>query len=371
MSEPVDLVLELEQLVLHKLLLHGDPNVTCELSSSSLEVLAQLAVVASVSHNNLRNKCFSTQRDLYYLNTALFSSASRVSTVVDELRQMISSQLIGLPSTTVCREDLGIAASGKCIIAGNIRFRVSTEEKDLDVSRFGQTGFVIATEIGLFAHHFSFPHERPFVLVVEKEATARFLLDSDRLLDISPNCVLLCAKGYPCVASRNFMRRLYADHPSLPFYALVDGDHHGVRILLTYIFGDIPIAKSRAPARLRYPWTVLPIKWIGLRPSQLSGILLEAASHGLASLSREEVAHVTHTSSALKKALDSPAIAADAAAKSTLGDVCLELDEMARVGLKAELQTLQLQNQNGLPSPLLDLVLTAARSLPLFTTHSQ
>lgn len=47
------------------------------------------------------------------------------------------------------------------------------------------------------------------------------------------------AKGYPDLSTRQFVNMIYTKYPSLPFYALVDADPHGVCIYLTYKFGSL------------------------------------------------------------------------------------------------------------------------------------
>lgn len=45
----------------------------------------------------------------------------------------------------------------------------------------------------------------------------------------------MCCRGYPCIASRIFLQRIHQERPDLPLLALVDGDVHGINILLTYM----------------------------------------------------------------------------------------------------------------------------------------
>ncbi|KAJ1566524.1 Meiotic recombination protein W68, partial [Cladochytrium tenue] len=84
-------------------------------------------------------------------------------------------------------------------------------------------------------------------------------------------------KGYPDVATRSLLRRL-AEMPisgapvnatraggrrrsTLPVYALVDGDPHGIHIYMCYKFGSQALAHDTA--RLATP----SLCWVGLRPS--------------------------------------------------------------------------------------------------------
>lgn len=129
-----------------------------------------------------------------------------------------------------------------------------------------------------FPTFFSSQH---ILVIVEKECVLRTLLDTDHAL--LPSCssafrsetnssyphsvvsgsfsvssfplplaapdrrfIFLCTRGYPCVASRLFLRRLHAAWPSLPLVALTDGDPHGIAIVLS-LMGLLCTPTSEAP----------------------------------------------------------------------------------------------------------------------------
>jgi meiotic recombination protein SPO11 len=76
----------------------------------------------------------------------------------------------------------------------------------------------------------------PYVLIIEKEAVFRSLIDAVAHADYPP--VLITAKGYPDVATRIFCSLLSASASCPPVYMLVDYDPHGYSILSTYIHGS-------------------------------------------------------------------------------------------------------------------------------------
>lgn len=121
--------------------------------------------------------------------------------------------------------------------------------------------------------------------------------------------IFLCTRGYPCVASRLFLRRLHAAWPSLPILALTDGDPHGIGIVLS-MMGLSTVTSRRTAASANFHHTtshisesvaretfisidysideqghhhsqdacisstpsspsLLPLIWIGIRPSKL------------------------------------------------------------------------------------------------------
>lgn len=75
--------------------------------------------------------------------------------------------------------------------------------------------------------------------------------------------MLLQGKGYPDISTREFVHQLlvasskYARPPR--FYALVDGDPHGIAIMSTYKYGSI--AHLHDNARLSLPG----MAWLGLK----------------------------------------------------------------------------------------------------------
>lgn len=121
--------------------------------------------------------------------------------------------------------------------------------------------------------------------------------------------IFLCTKGYPCVAARLFLRRIHAAWPTLPLVVLTDGDPHGIGIVLslmgltavpsshnddgsalflqastrwshTVITGPLPLHHNSPTAPIpssqnavrgsySYPLCLLPLYWLGIRPSEL------------------------------------------------------------------------------------------------------
>lgn len=78
-----------------------------------------------------------------------------------------------------------------------------------------------------------------YILLVEKETVFQRLANDG--FCARNHCILLSGKGYPDVPTRSFLR-LLRDTLGLPVYGLVDGDPHGLDILLTYRFGSLTMA---------------------------------------------------------------------------------------------------------------------------------
>ena len=79
------------------------------------------------------------------------------------------------------------------------------------------------------------------------------------------------AKGYPDIASRQFLRRV-ADHsPSIPMFILVDHDPDGIAIMSTYKHGSYRLAHKGTGTHGSYNLTLPQLKWIGVHSHQIHG----------------------------------------------------------------------------------------------------
>lgn len=128
---------------------------------------------------------------------------------------------------------------------------------------------------------FHLPRRTPtLLLVVEKECVLRTLLHLEDALQrhvmirgCSHALILVCTKGYPCRATRLWLRRLHCALPRVPLLALVDGDVHGMSMVLT-LMGLMGRSERRACARR----DLLPICWAGVRTSAHYGARAQRAA---------------------------------------------------------------------------------------------
>lgn len=86
------------------------------------------------------------------------------------------------------------------------------------------------------------------------------------------NAIMITAKGVPDLATRALVYKLHHDL-GIPVVGVVDCNPGGLQVLLTYKVGSIGLALES------YHWAV-DIKWLGLRPSDVStyNLQLDAAS---------------------------------------------------------------------------------------------
>lgn len=98
-----------------------------------------------------------------------------------------------------------------------------------------------------------------WVLAIEKEATFRTLAANQYWKDsLEGKGVLITAKGYPDIQTRQFLHLFCAKYPDIPIFALVDFDPDGIGIMSTYKHGSIALAHETNLA-------VPSMKWVGVR----------------------------------------------------------------------------------------------------------
>ncbi|GJC93251.1 type IIB DNA topoisomerase [Colletotrichum higginsianum] len=173
-----------------------------------------------------------TKRSIYYQDEHLFKQQSIVDNLVDDL-----AYTLGLG-----REDLGIVATSKGLVAGPILIRTKPQS-DLDPIR-----------------------GTPSELDASSSATATFrTLAARRYYDTSTcgSGILITGKGYPDLVTKQFLHLIHDVKPELPILALVDYDYDGIAIMRCYSHG------SRGHAHERN--TVVPsMAWLGIKSGDLA-----------------------------------------------------------------------------------------------------
>jgi meiotic recombination protein SPO11 len=123
------------------------------------------------------------------------------------------------------------------------------------------------------------------ILVIEKEGVYT-RLSEDKIFETIP-CILITGKGFPDVATRQWVHRLQ-QLLHIPAYGLCDCNPYGVSVLNTYRYQHgtkVEQAKQRKnPHEEIYPGkghgrniispSPLELQWIGLRPSQIKNMNL-------------------------------------------------------------------------------------------------
>ncbi|OBR11595.1 Type IIB DNA topoisomerase [Colletotrichum higginsianum IMI 349063] len=209
------------------------------------------------------------RRSIYYQDEHLFKQQSIVDNLVDDL-----AYTLGLG-----REDLGIVATSKGLVAGPILIRTKPQS-DLDPIRgtpseldASSSATVRSSRIAPFwrgwltilgeISQIDFGPVR-WVLVIEKDATFRTLA-ARRYYDTSTcgSGILITGKGYPDLVTKQFLHLIHDVKPELPILALVDYDYDGIAIMRCYSHG------SRGHAHERN--TVVPsMAWLGIKSGDLA-----------------------------------------------------------------------------------------------------
>ncbi|GAA5888179.1 hypothetical protein JCM5296_000220 [Sporobolomyces johnsonii] len=211
------------------------------------ELACLLKVVATVL-DGLKNRIVSTKRDIYYRDVALFVKQQTVDSIVEDLAATLQ----------VRRSDLNVVAASKGLYSGALKIFM-TDGAALVGS--GQ-GTLIPPDQAIERLE---SEDLNWVLVVEKEAVFRTLVSAGLTTNEElGDGVVLTGKGYPDLATRELVKRLADDLPSIPLLFLVDSDPHGLEILSTYVLGSSSLSHDAAnlaigPGRAN---------WVGIKPSE-------------------------------------------------------------------------------------------------------
>ncbi|CAF1523057.1 unnamed protein product, partial [Didymodactylos carnosus] len=182
------------------------------------EKIVMYVNLLSTIHRLLTTKSFMNKREIYYSNVQLFKHQYISDKLIDNIQKHFN----------VDRQQLGIVASSKGLIAGNVKL-VNNNGVLIDCVQF-QRGLLIPDQIEKIQ---IIQTDLQFVLIVEKDTVFQHLIDEGLFVKY-PKCCLVTGRGYPDHNTRQFLLHLSLLYPDVPFYALMDCDIHGIAILSTY-----------------------------------------------------------------------------------------------------------------------------------------
>ncbi|KAH0470285.1 hypothetical protein IEQ34_000008 [Dendrobium chrysotoxum] len=134
-----------------------------------------------------------TQRELFY---KLLSDSPNYFSSQREVNRAVQDVVALLRCT---RNSLGIIASSRGTIIG--RLSIKNQEGDIvDCSGLGPAGYAISGDLNLLSK-LEFRSDARYIIIVEKDAIFQRLAE-DCLFNLVP-CILITAKGYPDIATRN------------------------------------------------------------------------------------------------------------------------------------------------------------------------
>ncbi|CAI2350324.1 unnamed protein product [Caenorhabditis sp. 36 PRJEB53466] len=189
----------------------------------------------------LENDKKSTKREMYYEFKALYGVQKNMDTSIKAVCELLDEK----------RSNLNILSCGRGLLRGAITF-ITDKFGIID----GREQTVLVTDSFLSSDLIC---EAKFVLIVEKDTTFQKLLD-ENFQSIFPDGILVTARGYPDISTRNVVKFI-AEKRRIPVFGLFDADPHGLEIYLTYKYGAM---KEKAEGRGAF---VPTLQWIGLYPS--------------------------------------------------------------------------------------------------------
>ena len=287
-----------------------------QMGSKKLALL--LAVVDLVTEAIVEKQILSL-RGIYYTLKREFITPKFVS--IRECYQIVSllSRITRLP-----RHCLKIYASTRGIVAGPIKVQTNSIDSNLLTwTEDAVGGFIsIRSEIvktqstkisPLFDKNVK---NLNYILVVEKETIFRILVNKN--FHGQHNCVIVCGRGMPCIATRAFLKLLSTTFPNRPIFGITDRNPYGLDILLKYAHGGDNSFES-------YLFAVPQIRGIGLLAEDVNDFGLRLLSSRQPLTSQD----IRKCNTLIEKYSNSQSI-----------DVVYECTSMISTGFKFELESL-------------------------------
>ncbi|KAF7940533.1 uncharacterized protein EAE98_000660 [Botrytis deweyae] len=220
-------------------------------SSSPREAWKFVALlrILELSHEALVTGNIISKRDMYYRDPELFTKQAIVDRFLDDI-----ACTLGLK-----RDALNVMAAAKGLVTGWFIMR-RKNQSIMDYSSAADSQLVPwvneIEEMDL--------SQVKWILVIEKEATFRTLAEK-RYWEYcnAGRGILLTAKGYPDIQSRQFLHYLAKHYPIIPIYALVDFDPDGLGIMSTYKHGSVALAHENENL------SVPSMRWLGLKSKDM------------------------------------------------------------------------------------------------------
>ncbi|PQE23868.1 meiotic recombination spo11 protein [Rutstroemia sp. NJR-2017a BBW] len=205
--------------------------------------------ILELSHEALVTGNVITKRDLYYRDPELFAEQSFVDRYLDDIAYTLSLK----------RDALNVVAAAKGLLTGCL----TVTKKDGSVIDYS-SGVDLQLVPAVMHVEEVVLHGIAWILVVEKEATFRTLATSEYCISSGAGKgIILTAKGYPDVQSRQFLHFVSKRCVQIPIFAFVDFDPDGIGIMSTYKYGSKNLAHESADL------SVPSIRWLGVRSADM------------------------------------------------------------------------------------------------------
>ncbi|KAG9245941.1 Spo11/DNA topoisomerase VI subunit A [Calycina marina] len=278
---------------------------------------AAILRILELSHEALTSGVVSTKRDIYYRDPELFVKQAVVDRYVEDIAYTLGVE----------RDALNIVAAAKGLVAGSfIITKLSSTVLDYSTE---QEGFLVPNLKEISSLELQ---NVAWVLVIEKEATFRTLsTQSYHQHSLAGRGVILTAKGYPDISTRQFLSYLHSINPQIPVFGLVDFDPDGLGILSTYKYG------SAATAHYETSLAVPAIRWLGVKSVDVSPSAVNGGEDGEEGRAKHEEVGLLRLTPRDRR------IARGILGRETFdegGEWRREVQVMLMLGVKAEIQIL-------------------------------
>ncbi|KAI9473801.1 MAG: Spo11/DNA topoisomerase VI subunit A [Benjaminiella poitrasii] len=198
-------------------------------SASSTKALARYISVLQMIYEAVAYKIMVTKRDMFYRDVPLFGTQAVVDIIVDDISCHFN----------VPRSSLNVSAASKGLVFGPIRIKLKNN-KMMDCMSIHQ-GEECHDEQGTLIPPINqileIQCKANCMIVIEKEATFRYLVSIGFCESLPQSCVLVTGKGYPDLCTRQFVKYFLTCYRDKPILALMDNDPHGLDIYATYKWG--------------------------------------------------------------------------------------------------------------------------------------
>ncbi|CAD8076546.1 unnamed protein product [Paramecium sonneborni] len=194
-----------------------------ELKFQSLKDLCHYLIVMRESLDGILKDSYHTKREIFYMNQNIFQKQENLNLVIKQFSHNVQIQ----------RKQLHIISASKGLVCGSLILR----KQDIKLDLLQLTSQGKGLNITEFMNEWQPQIYGKWILLVEKE-TVYFHLINEMHQEFLQNTVLITGKGYPCYATKYFVKYLSMMNPSIPVYYFGDMDPHGYDILQQYAYGN-------------------------------------------------------------------------------------------------------------------------------------
>lgn len=241
---------------------HGNETRLVKLNRQGGRRYTGIWLILQTAHALLAENKTATQRDVYYLHPFFKGQNEADEAILD------AGSILGIP-----RGSMNIVAATKGCFTGDISIL-----RNGNWRQFGSGEEVSITHELLQIKPHDMRSNATCILVIEKDGIFNRLRE-DKFFETVPS-ILITGRGFPDLATRAFVN-LLSNALGIPVLGLCDCNPFGLSIMLTYKLGS-----ARMPLdSLRY---AVDIKWVGVRPSQVSHLGLPTSS--FKALTRKDLA---------------------------------------------------------------------------------